>query len=228
MRIDQILAALARLSPSARQTKELRRAAERLLARLLEEGGLRAVERAIVALNAKGRRFQPLWSWRRARGWREVLAQRRRAIDIRVAANRSYTSASLRYFAVPRLSAAQRKLQALQQRFYERYLAIGKTAYRTPPGKITPTERRLLLIGEFEADVHNGGFAQYLDNKGTRRARAALVALYAVGARKTAHMLATAMAPGASDAELAALDDAFYQAPEDLAVLAARHAGLGD
>ncbi len=34
-----------------------------------------------------------------------------------------------------------------------------------------------LLVGELEADVNNGGFSQYLDNEGRRRARAALAAL---------------------------------------------------
>jgi hypothetical protein len=49
------------------------------------------------------------------------------------------------------------------------------------------------LIDEREADVNNGRFAQYLDNKGRRRAGAALAA-------------------GASSARLSALDDLFYAA----------------
>jgi hypothetical protein len=50
--------------------------------------------------------------------------------------------------------------------------------------------------------VNNGGFSQYLSNKGPRRARAAL------------------------EARLAALDKRFYAEAQDLPTLAARHGGL--
>ena len=137
-------------------------------------------------------------------------------------------AASLTYVEVrvPRLRVAELERDAIQKRYYERYMAIGRRAYADPPGRISAMERRLLLVGELEADVNNGGFSQYLSNKGPRRARAALAALKAIGAKKTAGMLAAAMTPGASAARLDALDRRFYAAPDDLATLAARHAGL--
>jgi hypothetical protein len=72
----------------------------------------------------------------------------------------------------------------------------------------------------------NGGFAQYLDNKGRRRAGAALAALHAVGARRTARMLEQALAPRTSATRMSTLDDRFYAVPEDLALLTGRHVGL--
>jgi hypothetical protein len=65
-----------------------------------------------------------------------------------------------------------------------------------------------------------------VDNKGRRRARAAVAALRAVGARKTATMLETALVPDTTPTTLSALDDRFYAVPEDLAMLTARHVGL--
>ena len=106
-------------------------------------------------------------------------------------------------------------------------MTVGQKAYTDSSYRLTPPDRLLLLIGELEADVNNGGFDQYLGNKGRRRALAALAALLMVGARKTADMLKKAMAPGTSPEERSALDERFYKVPEDLAVLAARRVGLG-
>ena len=105
-------------------------------------------------------------------------------------------------------------------------MTVGQKAYRDPRYRLAPADRLVLLIGELEADVNNGGFDQYLTNKGRRRARAALAALRTVGARKTAGMLAKAMAPRATPAQLPALDERFYRVPEDLAVFTARRVGL--
>lgn len=88
-----------------------------------------------------------------------------------------------------RLTPRQRRIHAGQEAFYARYMAVGQKAYRDPRYRLTPDDRLVLLVGELEADVNNGGFSQYLDNKGRRRARAALAALQKVGARKTARML---------------------------------------
>jgi hypothetical protein len=105
-------------------------------------------------------------------------------------------------------------------------MAVGARAYRRPAPRLSRDDRLVLLIGELEADVNNGGFAQYLDNQGRRRAGAALAALRTVGAKRTARMLEQALAPGASSDRLSALADRFYAAPEDLPLLAGRHVGL--
>jgi hypothetical protein len=111
----------------------------------------------------------------------------------------------------------------LQQQFYERYMAVGQRVYNAK-GRVrtTPEDRLILLVGELEADVNNGGFDQYLLNKGRRRARAALEALQGIGARKTARMLEKALRPGVTPEELSALDERFYEVPEDLAVATMR------
>ena len=145
------------------------------------------------------------------RTWREDLGTR--TLEISITGGRSYRSTSVRYrsSAKEQLTPRQRDVQALQESFYAR---------------LTPANRLILLIGELEADVNNGGFDQYLDNKGRRRARAALSALHTVGAHKTARMLEKAMAATTTPAQRSALDAGFHRGPEDLAVLAARHAGL--
>jgi len=76
-----------------------------------------------------------------------------------------------------------------------------------------------------EADVNNGGFDQYLLNKGRRRARQALAALQSIGARRTAALLEAALEPKATPEELDALDRRFYREPEDLALAMMRYLG---
>ena len=75
---------------------------------------------------------------------------------------------------------------------------------------------------ELEADVNNGGFAQYLDNKGLRRAGEALQALRRVGATATSRLLVAALKPSLSEVARNRLDDRFYKSREDLAYLASR------
>jgi hypothetical protein len=225
MRAHQILSSLARLQPGARETLALKRAGERLIMKVLQTSGLPAVERLVGELQAKGHGFQLTQKTQGRRVWREELAGGRRVFELRVTANRVLRSAALHYLVVRtvELTPAQRQAHALQSLFYDRYMQIGRRTAR-----LAPLDQRILLVGELEADLNNGGFSQYLDNKGRRRARAALAALEAVGARRTAALLGKAMAPRVTEAELAALDDKFYKRPEDLAALTARHAGLDD
>ena len=191
-------------------------------------GGIRAAERAIAALNAGDRRLALVQKRVSFRHWREELAGGRRALEVSLVVNRLFRSALVSYRAVRivRLTPRRRRIHALQEAFYARYMAVGQKAYRDPRHRLAPPDRLVLLVGELEADVNNGGFSQYLDNKGRRRARAALAALRAVGARQTARMLDTALQPGATEAQLGALDARFYEVPEDLALLTARHVGI--
>jgi hypothetical protein len=227
-RLIGLVQELTALPTRRRRANELTMELEHGLMRLTGGGGLRAAERAIAGLNARGRQLILAESHAGLRTWREELAGGRRMLQIRLAVTRAYRSASVRYQPVrpARLTPRQRTIHGLQQAFYARCMAVGQRAYRDPAYRASAPDRLLLLIGELEADVNNGGFDQYLGNKGRRRARAALAALRAVGARKTAAMLARALAPETSPAERAALDDRFYRVPEDLAVLAARHVGL--
>ena len=227
MRIDALLSRLVDTTSGAPASEKVRRQAEALLRQTVAAGGLAAAERLVKALNGRGHDFALApQQWKNYRGWREELADGEHVLELHFASNSSYTSASVRYLYRPRRTARQRAAQELQKRFYQRYMDIGQKAYRDTNYRPSTIDRRLLLVGELEADVNNGGFSQYLANKGARRARSAVAALKAIGARKTAAMLEQAMAPGATAARLSALDGRFYKAPEDLAVLAARHAGL--
>jgi hypothetical protein len=226
--LGSLLRRLIALRPGTRAAGAMQIRLEQRLMRITLAGGLRAVDRAITALNARGRRLESLERAGTRRSWGEPLANGRRTLEIRVVANRHYRSTLVRYETVrtPRLSPRQRAVHALQQAFYARYMAVGARAYRRPAPRLSRHDRLVLLIGELEADVNNGGFAQYLDNKGRRRAGAALAALHAVGARRTARMLEQALAPRTSATRMSTLDDRFYAVPEDLALLTGRHVGL--
>jgi hypothetical protein len=160
------------------------------------------------------------------RWWRATVPGKR-MIDISVNVNRYFKSTWVKYLRVrepPRLTPRQRRIDALQQAFYAKYTAAGQRAYgKGRAVRLRADDRLALLIGELEADVNNGGFAQYLDNKGRRRAQEALRALKRVGARRTAGMLSAAMASDVTERRLSALDDRFYRVPEDLAVYTMRH-----
>lgn len=221
MQIADLLNRLTRLEPDSTAAKAVRRQAEQAMRQILKQDGIRGIRRLVKDLNARGRHLEPVRMWAGLHAWREQSGER--LLQLHAGSNRIYQFAHLRYSAAPKLTRAQRERDAMHKRFYDRYMAAGQKAYRDPRYRLSAVDRRLLLVGELEADVNNGGFSQYLANKGSRRARSALAALRAIGARKTAAMLEQALQPGAA---LSRLDGRFYKAPEDLALLAARHAKL--
>jgi hypothetical protein len=109
---------------------------------------------------------------------------------------------------------AQQRAARLQAEFYKRY----ETAFHKAP-PLSAAEQLIVRVGELEADVNNGGFGQYLGNKGAERAHQALASLKVVGARRTARWLSSALKLGEDDAALDALDRHFFAKPEDLATL---------
>jgi hypothetical protein len=109
-------------------------------------------------------------------------------------------------------SRAQRSAAKRQAAFYERYGQLDPQG-----GALSQDDRLILLVGELEADVNNGGFGQYLGNKGEARAREALASLSAIGARRTGRWLEAALEAGADGLER--LDQQFNEKPEDLASL---------
>lgn len=114
-------------------------------------------------------------------------------------------------------TTAQKRAALLQAEFYERY----ESACRTHD-PLSPADRLIVLIGEFEADVNNGGFGQYLGNKGVERAKEALASLEAVGAMRTARWLSAALQleDGAS---FDSLDRQANAKPEDLPSLVMKY-----
>ncbi|NLI48157.1 MAG: DMP19 family protein [Acidobacteria bacterium] len=111
-------------------------------------------------------------------------------------------------------SPAQRRAAKLQAEFYRRYERLAPDG-----GELATDDRLVQLVGELEADVNNGGFGQYLGNKGAARAREALACLFAIGAGQTAGWLQAAL-EGSGAEDLSRLDQEFYEGAEDLAALA--------
>ena len=106
-----------------------------------------------------------------------------------------------------------------QAAFYSRYEALAGSRQT----RLTKEDQLVVSIADLEADVNNGGFHQYLENKGTARARRTLACLRVVGAKRTARWLSVALkAVGRRDA-LDRLDAEFNKRPEDLASLVMRY-----
>lgn len=115
------------------------------------------------------------------------------------------------------IRAAQR--QKAFYKLYEQLIPIGESEI----AKLSPGDRLILVIGEFEADVNNGGFGQYFENKGMERARETLGYLADIGAKRTADWLSSALeAPDDSDT-LERLDSQFLKKPQDLASMVMRY-----
>jgi hypothetical protein len=180
------------------------------------------VDRIIAAANDRGARFASVNASPTVRHWRMALDDGG-ALNVVVSAMDDLRTASVHFTDPPPvLTPRQRRRHAVQERFYARYREAGRRAYAQPPQRIGADDRLVLLVGELEADVNNGGFDQYLDNKGRPRARAALEALKKIRAARTARLLEAALLPKVSREELSSLDAKFYDHPEDLATLAMR------
>jgi hypothetical protein len=232
------LVRLASTKPRSPSAGRLRIDLEHQLLRILTGGGPRALERVIKAARRQGLSLQPERRMpelkdlpRGSRAWEQEVPSRNGVLTVRGHASRTFRYISVHWTArraALTLTPAQQRRHQEQEAFYARYTAAGQRAYASPPKRISALERSILLIGELEADVNNGGFDQYLDNKGRRRAGEAMEALRRVGAKATARLLEAALKPGVSDAARSRLDDRFYEGKEDLALLASRAFHLTD
>lgn len=228
-RANSLFEALASAKPGSAKAAAAKAELEHAISAMLADGGIRAVERLVASLKKPGVELELVAKGAGRRAWKFDVAGGKREIGLIIARNRHDRLTGVQFQEKripPRLSPKQRALHALQEAFYARYSAVAQKAYGTPRYRPRPDERLLLLVGDLEGGVNNGGFDTYLLNKGPRIARAAMAALREIGAGKTARMLERAMAPGVTEAQRAALDDRFYAVPEDLAVLTARHLGL--
>ena len=221
-RLRGLLDRLPRAKAGTKAANTERWEAERLLMGAILERGLPEVDRIVAAANERGGRFASVDATPTRRHWRTAL-EGGGTLDIAVSDMGDLRTASVMlHDPPPVLTPRERRRHEVQERFYARYMSAGSRAYADPPRRIGPDDRLVLLVGELEADVNNGGFDQYLDNKGRRRARAALEALKKIRATRTARLLETALRPKASPEDLSALDAKFYDHPEDLATLAMR------
>jgi hypothetical protein len=104
----------------------------------------------------------------------------------------------------------------------------------------TPAQRAFALVWELESEVNNGGFHQYFFNSSGRHGPEVAAGLDSIGAAKCAELVRQAIdvvgpdfpwpdigerrralrtARPELEAELDALDNAFYAYPDDLAAL---------
>ena len=201
--------------PGTRAAEERRYPIESLLMAALKSGGRSAGEEAVESLAANGYALERIdalpFMWR-------VMIEPPRVLEVWFTPGDDPVVAAVSYrVGKPWGSKAQKTAAKLQAEFYRRYEALDPSA-RALKGD----DRLILLVGELEADVNNGGFGQYLDNKGRARARKALACLDKIGARRTARWLASAL-EDEDPARLQRLDGEFYAKGEDLASLAMMH-----
>jgi hypothetical protein len=210
-RLPALLDALLSATPGSAAAEQSQRAIERLFMDALKRGGRAAGEALIDSLVTHGYTVERLDALPCM--WRLAIPPPR-VLEIWFTGGDDPAVAALSYrIGKPWGSKEQRRAATLQTAFYERY-------DRLPPGGAkSPDDRLIQLVGELEADVSNGGFDQYLRNKGEERRREALAALSTVGAERTARWLASALEAGAGAAVLARLDAQFYAKPDDLASL---------
>jgi hypothetical protein len=190
----------------------------------IQTGGRAAADEQLAAIKGAVPSLELASELGALRTWSAPLDRNRLLeVSVSVGGHILTTQVSYRLVKPVRLTKQQERAAALQAAFYSRYESIGRIAYRDgAKPRLTSKERIILMIGELEADVNNGGFAQYLENKGKRRARAALRALATVGATRTARWLESALEPGVTSEKLERLDAHFCDHPDDLACLVMR------
>jgi hypothetical protein len=202
---------LVTCTPGTAEAEAQQHAIESLLMAALREGG-RAEGEQLVGSLAGGYALERLDAlpcmWR-------VVIPLPRVLEIWFTGGEHPVLAALSYReGRPWGTKAQKRAAERQAAFYKRYAAIDPEA-----AALSPDDRMVLSVGELEADINNGGFGQYLDNKGEARAREALKHLSTIGAKRTARWLTAALAAPADRGGLEKLDQQFLARPEDLASL---------
>ena len=198
-----------------------RAAFERGLREAATAGLMPEVERRLEELRAAGFTIELVEDKGHWREWKVGLDDKRYVASMTALAYPDMQSAHLIYKAAPKKLRRTRK-DRLQEAFYARYNALWERLGDDPDAAMDDDDRRVLLVGDFEGDVNNGGFSQYLSNKGRERAALALAALQAIGAKRTARMLQDALEHENDAARLEALTDEFYESYDDVAALTAR------
>jgi hypothetical protein len=218
--LPQLVDRLLTLPPGSPEARQHQQAIEHLLMAALRAGGRGAGEALVESLVPHGLGLERLDAlpcmWR-------VRIPPPRVLELWfTGAEGPIVAASSYRVGAPWGTTAQKRAAKRQAAFYARYESLGPVA-AAPGAALSEEDRLIKLVGEFEADVGNGGFAQYLENKGVERARMALAALGAIGARRSARWLSSALAAGKGSADLERLDKQFCLKPEDLASLVLRH-----
>jgi hypothetical protein len=199
--LPALVDALVAMTPGSPEAEPPQHAIESRLMDALRCGGRPAGEELVASLAAHGYALQRLDAL--SCMWRVVLPPPR-VLEIWFTGGEAPVVAAVSYrVGKPWGSRTQRRAAKLQAEFYRRFEALAAR-----DGELAPDDRLVQLVGEFEADVNNGGFGQYLDNKGAARARETLACLSTIGARRTVRWLESALAGGEAE-DLARLDQEF-------------------
>lgn len=214
--LPALVDSLVALTPGTAATEGPQHAIESLLMDELRSGGRAAGEKLVESLGMHGYALERLdglpCMWR-------VAIPPPRVLEIWFTGGEHPVVAAVSYRAgKPWGTRAQKTAAKLQAEFYRRYEGLAPE-----DAALSPDDRLIRLVGEFEADVNNGGFGQYLGNKGEARARQALACLSVIGAKRTARWLSSALGARSGADALARLDQQFYEKAEDLASLAMTH-----
>jgi hypothetical protein len=209
--LGTLVGRLLALAPGTDAADEERHRIEHLLMTALKRGGRLGGEQLVDSLVAHG------YSLERVPGlpsmWRVVIPPPR-VLELWFTGGDDPAVAALSYrVGKPWGTKAQKRAARLQAEFYKRYETISREG-----DPLSPADRLIVLVGDLEAEVNNGGFRQYLENKGTERAKEAVASLKVVGAKRTARWLSSALQLE-DDASLDSLDQQFYEKAEDLASL---------
>ena len=216
-----LLRRLVRLKPGGRLAEKLRVELTHLLMRIVRADGLPGVRRLVKQLTSTAP-LDPVFATGSVRAWRHTVADR--VLVLQTMTGRTIKSATILYSQGPRpLGPKARARKELQDRFYARYNEVGPAGAPRLARRPSPADRLVRVIGDFEADVNNGGFDQYLCNKGRRQARRAAKCFQRIGAYRTGRLLESALGLPADSPQFLRLDKAFYRSSEDLPSLVMRH-----
>ena len=183
--------------------------------------GLRGVQRLVKQLTSTTS-LELEFAKGSVRAWRHTVADR--VLVLQTLTDRSLKNATILYSqAPPPLGPKALARKAVQDRFYSRYNQVGPAGASRLTRRPSAADRLVRVIGDFEADVNNGGFDQYISNKGRAQARRAAKGLHSIGARRTGRMLESALALPPDSPHFERLDKAFYRSSEDLPSLVMRH-----
>ena len=220
--IAKLIGRLVELTPDSTEAEAARHAIESELMVALGAGGREAGESLVNSLSEHGYdlvRVRPCF-------WQVVLPPPR-VLELWFNPPKDPIIAASSYReGTPWGTPSQKRAAARQEAFYARYeklIPIDDAA----AAALLPEDRLVFIIGEFEADVNNGGFGQYLENKSNERAHEALRYLEQIRAGRTARWLSSALEAAADSAALDRLDNLFFNKPQDLPSLVMRYLAKG-
>jgi hypothetical protein len=218
---QQRLGQLVALKPGSPAAEKLRAELKQALMHIVRTKGLPGVRSLVKQLSST----TPLdleFATGSVRAWRHTVDDR--ILVLQTLTARDLKNATILYSQAPRPPGPKARIRhALQDRFYARYDQAGPAGVSRRAKRPSAADRLVRVIGDLEADVNNGGFDQYISNKGRPQARRAAQCLRRIGALRTVRLLESALGLPPDSPRFLRLDQAFYRSSEDLPSLVMRH-----